>query len=81
MLNLRVFLTYSFGTSAYKSLRYATNYFKASNQLDGKNFKNIDPHVKDLLLEGFSTSLGIIIANKQTSKIFNKFTNYMGAKD
>ena len=40
----------------------------------------LDPYIKHALLSGYSISLGIIIANKQTSKIFNRFTKHMQAK-
>lgn len=35
MLNLRVFLTTTFGAAAFKSVRCAANYFKAANRLQG----------------------------------------------
>jgi hypothetical protein len=40
----------------------------------------LDSSIKNLLLEGYSVSLGIVIANKQTSKIFIRFTKHMQAK-
>lgn len=73
MLNLRVFLTNSFGSAAYKNLRNAINYFTQANLLENHE-------VKELLLSGLSISLGIIIANKQTGKIFNQFTKHMQLK-
>lgn len=36
MLNLRVFLTTSFGSSSYKNLRHAANYFGQANLLESK---------------------------------------------
>jgi hypothetical protein len=50
MLNLRVFLTYSFGVKAYNALRYASNYFKTAGSLNGKLLPYLDSYIKHLLL-------------------------------